>query len=301
MGCTGCNHGNFLTSDELSKLLPGYDPDDLLPPDVEVNSVNPGVVGPVDPGAVDKGYDVPPDTPPLWTIDEDDSGTEKPRRVEIFLASFWAFGWHGECGVSSSGCEEVESCMLRLTLRFYITVSHADTPGEKPSLPEMPSIGVNSTAPSEVVGEPTQGLRYPGQPKPDPLPPDQVGPVTQERGNPLPEVPSSPGFAGTVYYPDGTSRSFRRYTVEAVYKSVPGCGVTHEFEIELDDWTVDIDGEESGSSGSNWDNTSTPDSDKNIDVRFSCTACQVKRSQQDDRPITPGGEPNISTNSIGNG
>ena len=294
MSCTGCEHGAWIESDALKKLMPGYappDPDALFPDvqgDPAVNSINPGAAIPAQPPSPWVSYPTPKDHPPTFEVSEDPNvvdpvGTD--RTVSITLHRFWVTGWHGSCGSTSSGCEEVDSCVYRIYLRWRVKVTNVvgTEPGVQPQFPAMPTIDINSTAPSTVTGTEAPGLRLriPGD---DPdwdvdpqLPPDEVGVVTQENGNPLPTVTNAPGASvGLEYAADGTAHGYRDYYVEAVYKSVPGCNVEQSFEIELDDWAIVIDGETVSDSAPSWNiiDEWPRTSDDNIDVTVTCWDCE---------------------------
>jgi hypothetical protein len=151
MSCTGCEHGAWIESDALKKLMPGYvppDPDALFPDvqeDPAVNSINPGAAIPAQPPSPWVSYPMPKDHPPTFEVSEDPNvvdpaGTD--RTVSITLHRFWVTGWHGSCGSTSSGCEEVDSCVYRIYLRWRVKVTNVvgTEPGVQPQFPAMPTI-----------------------------------------------------------------------------------------------------------------------------------------------------------------
>ena len=300
MSCNGCGHGSELKSYILRRLLPGYDPDSVFPfaeAEVLVNSINPDASA--GPGSLDpdpypakpwESYTPPPDHPPTWTVSEDPNVVDNPRQIDITLSRFWATGWNGSCSQTSQGCEQATSCTIRLYLRWRIKVTYvvSTVPGLKPELPELPPISINSAAPHPVLGWKYSELAFP-IPTPPPLPPDEVGPVTQEHGNPLPTVTNSPGASvGAEYNANGTSRGFRDYYVEAIYKAVPNCDVRQEWSVPLDTFDIVIDGEVSGSSASTWNIVENqPVSDDNIDVTVHCGDCYNSGSGYDPEPKDP--------------
>lgn len=309
--CVGCEHGYTADSDELGLADPDFDADSLFGGTFDVNSINPGAASPPGPYEPWATWVTDPATqPPTWSYTKGGGDSGRATNLTITLSSFWFTGWHGSCQKDSSTgeCIESSSCVVRLYLRWRVKVEQVFNPTEKPTLPTMPVVEINSTAPSTVGGHTVIPLASPGE-DPIALPPDQVGTVTQEHGNPLPTVVNSPGASvGFEHFPNGSVWAYRDYYVESIYRADPGCDVTQFWHVELDDWVIDIDGEPAGPGASEWNGGAfgsggiiEPSEADQIDVTVDCYNCAEQADPPPDGtgPITPGKGKNQNPNSIG--
>lgn len=311
--CDGCNHTTFIESEELkfaADLTTPFDADDPFardPNEIEVNSINPGQAG-----AFSEGYYGP------WkgytcSLGPGGSCAEvggDDRYLTWELANFFVTGWNGSCQPDSTAnpddgdkpCIELDSCNIRLHLRFRIEVSklyELNDRGEPlvhPELPLMPEVRLESTVPT-VSGETVRTtLEIISGEEPQSLPPDESGTLVQQNGNPLPTVVNSPGASvGSEILPAENDlpafvKMYRDYYVEAVYRSTPGCGVHQSFDIDLSEWVFRVDGLP------NWGDPTPIEPTESIDFSATCFPCAPAIVPPDEEEEEPGQGPSSGKN-----